>query len=44
MDAVHHVTIPRHKLLRLVTLSSILGDIAAYLKMDRQRLIDELFG
>ncbi|MCX6011828.1 MAG: type II toxin-antitoxin system HicA family toxin [Chloroflexi bacterium] len=44
MGTAHHITIPRHKPLRLGTLSSILGVIAAYLKTDRQRLIDELFG
>ena len=39
----HHITIPRHKLLRAGTLSNILNDVAAYLEMDRQSLVNELF-
>ncbi|HUW96403.1 MAG TPA: type II toxin-antitoxin system HicA family toxin [Anaerolineae bacterium] len=41
--AAHHVAIPRHKLLKLGTLSSILRDVATYLDMDKQALIDDLF-
>ena len=40
----HHITIPKHKPLRTGTLGSILNEIAAYLEMERQSLIDELFG
>jgi predicted RNA binding protein YcfA (HicA-like mRNA interferase family) len=40
----HHITIPRHTLLRVGTLSSILNDITTYLEMDRKSLITELFG
>lgn len=40
----HHITIPAHRELRVGTLSSILLDIASYLKMDRQALAEELFG
>ena len=39
----HHVTVPRHKPLKVGTLSSILWDVAAYLDMDKQQLIAELF-
>lgn len=39
----HHITIPRHKPLRIGTLSRILKDVASYLDMDRQQLIEELF-
>lgn len=39
----HHVTIPKHKTLRVGTLSGILNDIASYLEVERQRLIEELF-
>jgi predicted RNA binding protein YcfA (HicA-like mRNA interferase family) len=39
----HHVTIPRHKPLKVGTLSGILKDVAAYLDMDKQELIEELF-
>jgi predicted RNA binding protein YcfA (HicA-like mRNA interferase family) len=39
----HHITIPKHKLLRVGTLSSIVNDIAAYLEIERQKLVEELF-
>ena len=40
----HHLTVPRHKPLRIGTLSSILNEVAAYLEIDRQSLTLELFG
>lgn len=40
--AEHHVTIPRHKPIRVGTLSNILKEIAAYLEVDHKRLIEEL--
>lgn len=40
----HHVTVPSHKQLRVGTLSSILVDVAAYLKIDREELVRALFG
>ena len=39
----HHITIPKHKPLRVGTLSSIVNDIAAYLEIKRQKLVEELF-
>ncbi len=39
----HHITIPRHRPLKVGTLSSILKDVATYVEMDKQRLIEELF-
>jgi predicted RNA binding protein YcfA (HicA-like mRNA interferase family) len=39
----HHITIPLHKSLKTGTLNGILNDIAAYLEMDKQSLIAELF-
>jgi predicted RNA binding protein YcfA (HicA-like mRNA interferase family) len=39
----HHITIPRHKPLKVGTLNGILSDIALYLEKDKQILIDELF-
>ena len=39
----HHITIPRHKSLRVGTLSSILKDISDYLNIDKEVLIRELF-
>jgi predicted RNA binding protein YcfA (HicA-like mRNA interferase family) len=42
--AEHHVTIPAHGALKVGTLSAIVRDIAAYLEMDRETLMEELFG
>ena len=39
----HHVTIPRHKALRLGTLHAILADVARYLETERGFLITEIF-
>ncbi len=39
----HHITIPRHKILRVGTLNSIIKDIAEHLKMDRNELIESIF-
>jgi len=39
----HHITIPKHKPLRVGTLSSIMNEIAAYLEIDREQLLKELF-
>ncbi len=40
----HHLTIPRHKTLRVGTLSSIVNEVATYLEVEKQSLIDDLFG
>ena len=40
----HHLTIPRHDPLKIGTLNSILRDIADHHEMDRDRLVDLLFG
>jgi predicted RNA binding protein YcfA (HicA-like mRNA interferase family) len=40
----HHLTVPRHKPLRVGTLSGIINEVAAYLEMEKQSLIDKLFG
>jgi predicted RNA binding protein YcfA (HicA-like mRNA interferase family) len=39
----HHITIPKHNPLRLGTLSGILGDVAAHLKIPREELVQKLF-
>jgi len=44
MKGEHHITIPKHKPLKVGTLSSILSDIASYLKVSRKMLIREVFG
>jgi predicted RNA binding protein YcfA (HicA-like mRNA interferase family) len=40
----HHITIPAHSSLRVGTLSNILNDIAAYLEIERKKLLQQLFG
>lgn len=40
----HHVTIPAHKHLKVGTLAEILSDVAAYLELSREQLIQQLFG
>jgi predicted RNA binding protein YcfA (HicA-like mRNA interferase family) len=40
----HHVTIPRHKPLRIGTLSAILKDVAQHLEVDREALVKSLLG
>jgi len=40
----HHVTIPAHDPLKVGTLASILTDIASHLKVDRDELLERLFG
>ncbi|MDO8715195.1 MAG: type II toxin-antitoxin system HicA family toxin [Dehalococcoidales bacterium] len=40
----HHLTIPRHQSLKLGTLNSIVNEIADYLEIEKQPLIDNLFG
>jgi predicted RNA binding protein YcfA (HicA-like mRNA interferase family) len=43
LPAQHHVTIPAHDPLKVGTLSGILGDVAAHLKLDRDELLQRLF-
>jgi predicted RNA binding protein YcfA (HicA-like mRNA interferase family) len=40
----YHITIPKHKILKIGMLNNILSDIASYLEMDKEELIQELFG
>ena len=40
----HHVTVPAHKSLKVGTLAAILGEVAAYLEMDKADLAESLFG
>ena len=39
----HHLSIPRHKPLKVGTLSSILNDLASYLEVEKQKLIEDPF-
>lgn len=40
----HHVTVPRHRALRVGTLSGILADVAEHHAIERTLLIERLFG
>jgi predicted RNA binding protein YcfA (HicA-like mRNA interferase family) len=40
----HHVTVPRHREVKVGTLGSIIAEVAGYLEMDRETLSRELFG
>ncbi|MDQ7794789.1 MAG: type II toxin-antitoxin system HicA family toxin [bacterium] len=40
----HHVTIPNHDPLKVGTLSAILNDVSAHLKLSKEGLVRELFG
>jgi predicted RNA binding protein YcfA (HicA-like mRNA interferase family) len=44
LPETHHVTIPNHNPLRIGTLASILADIAAHHRLDRDELTRKLFG
>ena len=44
VNGEHHVTIPAHKELRVGTLNAVLTDIADHLNLDRNQLIQALFG
>jgi predicted RNA binding protein YcfA (HicA-like mRNA interferase family) len=39
----HHVTIPKHKPLKVGTLNRILNEVAQHLGMDKQELLGRLF-
>ncbi|MDL1912843.1 type II toxin-antitoxin system HicA family toxin [Chloroflexi bacterium CFX6] len=39
----HHVTISRHKPLRIGTLNGVLKDVAEHLKLSRDELLESLF-
>jgi len=38
----HHITVPRHKLLRIGTLNRILTDVANHLHLDKGELLRRL--
>jgi predicted RNA binding protein YcfA (HicA-like mRNA interferase family) len=40
----HHLTIPNHDSLRVGTLAAILNDVAAHQGMERDALLERLFG
>ena len=43
-DVSHSVTVPRHRAIRVGTLSGILADVAAHLSVSQEEVRDELFG
>jgi len=44
MERTHFITIPLHKPLKLGTLNNILSDVAEYLEMSKNELMEKLFG
>lgn len=40
----HHITIPAHDPLKISTLAGILSDVTGHLQLDRDQLIERLFG
>ena len=40
----HHITIPAHSPLRVGTLAAILADVSDHIGLDREALLDALFG
>jgi predicted RNA binding protein YcfA (HicA-like mRNA interferase family) len=40
----HHISIPRHRTLKVGTLGGVLADVAGYLQIDRETLVQGLFG
>ncbi len=42
-EAEHKITIPDHQPIKIGTLNNILSDIAEYLKISKQKLIQKLF-
>ncbi len=41
--AEHHVSIPRHKALKVGTLNNIVNEVATYLELEKQALMEALF-
>ena len=39
----HNITIPNHKIIKIGTLNNILNDLAGYLEIDKNKLINDLF-
>ncbi len=39
----HHVTIPAHKRIRIGTLHAIIHDIAVYLSMNKDEVLEKIF-
>jgi len=42
-NGVHHLTVPRHRPMKVGTLNSVIGDIAAHLGLSKEQVLDELF-
>lgn len=40
----HHLTVPRHKPMRLGTVAGILGEVAEHFGVGREVLVEKLFG
>lgn len=44
MEGEHHITIPRHKQLKIDTLNSILKDVAEHFKISKEELVHRMWG
>ncbi len=44
LNGEHHITIPKHRPLKLGTLNSILKDVAEHLGISKKELMEGLFG
>jgi len=42
INGIHHITIPKHNVLKVGTLNSILKDVAEHFKFEKEILIKEL--
>lgn len=40
----HHVTVPKHDILRTGTLACILADVARHFQLSKEALVEQLFG
>ncbi|MBL8756870.1 MAG: type II toxin-antitoxin system HicA family toxin [Phycisphaerae bacterium] len=40
----HHITVPAHDPIKIGTLAAILRDVGAHARLDRDALLDRLFG
>jgi predicted RNA binding protein YcfA (HicA-like mRNA interferase family) len=40
----HHITVPNHEWLKVGTIGAILGDVSAHLGLDRDTLLEQMFG
>ena len=42
-NGIHHITVPNHNPLKIVTLSNILSDIANHFQISKKEVLEKLF-